>query len=113
MRAAWREIRSFNESNVVSLPAARRAIAAGASPTDLVRAMTAASYEAVFRLLFLLSAEQIVEGNDGAETGWMILQTHLDDSGRASPAAGADLDFLHEDLLTADPTGREGEDLFA
>jgi len=51
--------------------------------------MTAASYEAVFRLLFLLSAEHIVEGNDGAETGWMIFQAHLDDSGRASPVAGA------------------------
>jgi hypothetical protein len=102
----------LTESNVANFPAARRAIEAGASPDDLVRAMTAAAYEAVFRLLFLLSAEHTEEGNPEAKAGWMIVQAHLDESGRASPAPGADLDFLHEDLLTADPTGREGEDFF-
>ena len=75
--------------------------------------MTAASYEAVFRLLFLLSAEHAEEENEEAQSGWMIVEADLDESGQASRVTGSDLHFLHEDLLRADPTGGEGEDLFA
>lgn len=56
LQAAWREIGSLDATNVQNIPADRRAIDAGASPVDLVRAMTATSYETAFRLLFLLTA---------------------------------------------------------
>lgn len=36
----------------------------------------------------------------------------LDDSGESTPDTGSALEFLHESLLTSDPTGAEGQDLF-
>jgi hypothetical protein len=111
LHVVWKEIRSTDETNVLNVPAARRAIEAGASPGDLARAMTAASYETAFRLLFLLSAEHAEEANVNAERGWMIVETGLDDSAEPTPDTGWDLEFLHEDLLTSDPTGAEGQDL--
>jgi hypothetical protein len=113
LQVVWQEIRSIDETNVVNTPAARRAIEAGASPADLARAMTAASYETAFRLLFLLSAEHAEEANDDAQRGWTIVETSLDDADEPTADTGSDLEFLHEDLLTSDPTGAEGQDLFA
>jgi hypothetical protein len=86
----WKHIRALNIQNVRSIPAAARAIDGGADPDDLVRAMSAARYEATFNALFVLTAEEDIA--ELAESG---------------AAAG-----LHEDLLGADPTGREGQDLF-
>lgn len=51
----------------------------------------AASYEATFSVLFVLTAEEDIDA--------------LALSGAAN--------MLHEDLLSADPTGREGQDLFS
>jgi hypothetical protein len=112
LHVVWQEIRSTDEANVLNIPAARRAIESGASPADLARAMTAASYEMAFRLLFLLSAEHAEEANDNPQRGWTIVETSLKDSDEPTPDTGSDLEFLHEDLLTADPTGAEGQDLF-
>jgi len=112
LQVVWQEIRSTDETNVMNVPAARRAIEAGASPADLARAMTAASYESAFRLLFLLSAEHAEEANDNAKRGWTIVETSLDDSDEPTSDTGSDLEFLHEDLLTSDPTGADGQDLF-
>lgn len=52
--------------------------------------MTAAAYEPTFNALFLLTSEEDI---------------------RELAASGA-LSGLHEDLLSADPTGAEGRDLF-
>lgn len=111
LRIAWQEIRGWNPGNVVNVPAARRAVDAGAAPEDLACAMGSAAYEAVFRLLFLLSAEHCEENTD-ARTGWMLVEADIDTEGRAVPR-GTGLDSVHEDLLSADPTGSEGRDLFA
>jgi hypothetical protein len=89
-RELWTNIRALDAQNVRNFPAAARAIEAGADPDDVVRAMAAASYEATFNTLFVLTAEE-----DIAE---------LAESGAAVA--------LHEDLLSADPTGQEGQDLF-
>jgi hypothetical protein len=86
----WTFIRSFDLDNVRNHPAAARAIESGADPHDLVLAMAAASYEATFNTLYVLTGEEDI----GA----------LAESGAAH--------MMHEDLLTADPTGREGQDLF-
>ena len=91
LAAVWDTIRSPNTDTVTRYPAAARAVASGADPQDLVLAMTAAAYEAVFGALFALTAEEDVE---------------------ALARAGV-LSMLHEDLLGADPTGQEGEDLFS
>ena len=86
----WGVIRGLTTENVRNYPAAARAIDAGADPADVVTAMTAAAYEATFSTLFRLTAEEDLNA--------------LADSGGAIA--------LHEDLLTADPTGLEGADLF-
>lgn len=91
LRALWEHIRGLNPENVRNYPSADRAIDAGADPSDVVRAMTAAAYEATFNALFLLTSEEDIQelAASGAAVG------------------------LHEDLLSADPTGGEGRDLFA
>ena len=86
----WGDIRRLTTENALNYPAAARAIHAGADPNDVVTAMTAAAYEAVFGTLFRLTAEEDL---------------------KALTESGAVLG-LHESLLSADPTGREGADLF-
>ena len=90
VRDLWTYIRSFDHENIRNYPAAARAIDSGANPEDVARAMAAASYEATFNVLFVLTAEEDIDA--------------LALSGAAN--------MLHEDLLSADPTGREGQDLF-
>lgn len=90
VRELWTNIRSFDAGNVRNYPAAARAIDSGADPNDLALAMAAASYEATFNTLFVLTGEEDIDA--------------LVESGAAS--------MLHEDLLSADPTGQEGQDLF-
>lgn len=79
----------FDAGNVRNVPAALRAIDTGANPDDLVTAMTLAAYEAVFRTLYVLTGEEDLEG------------------------LSSSIEMLHEDLFSADPSGREGSDLFA
>ena len=85
----WSAIRALGPENVRNFPAAARAIADGAAPEDMVLAMTAAAYEAVFSALHLLTG--------GGDIGVL--------------AESGTVDGLHEDLLSSDPTGREGVDL--
>ena len=90
VHALWEYIRGLNPENVVSYPAAARLIEAGANPIDLARAMSFAAYEATFNTLFVLTSEE-----------------DIGDLAASGVATG-----LHEDLLSADPTGNEGSDLF-
>ena len=112
LQQVWSEIRSLHENTVGNYPSAARAIEAGASPTDLVTAMTVASYETAFRLLFLLSAEHAEEDDSEATIGWTLAEAKLLASGEVVPNGSRALDFLHESLLLSDPTGLEGQDLF-
>ncbi len=72
LQVIWNEIRVLDTTTVGNHPAAVRAMEAGASPDDLVTAMTAASYETAFRLLFLLSAEHAEEEAHDATLGWTL-----------------------------------------
>jgi len=86
----WSHIRELNAENIRNFPAAARAIDAGAHTDDVVLAMTAAAYEATFQTLLVLTSEE-----------------DLDELGATGAVHG-----LHEDLLSGDPTGNEGSDLF-
>ncbi|MEU7261948.1 hypothetical protein AB0B21_40075 [Streptomyces rimosus] len=88
------------------LPAAQRLLAAGADREDLVRLARAVAYEAVFATLDELDAGGDANGM-GVEAGWVVMESDEDGSptGRTLPA-------LHEDLLTMDPSGRDGADLW-
>lgn len=111
LRAVWNDILSTNASTVASVPAAARAIDAGASPDDVVTAMRAASYETAFGLLFLLTSEHAPEGRPDATDGWALVPFDLTTQTPRYQNAEV-FDAVHEDLLTADPTGREGADLW-
>lgn len=86
----WTYIRGLSTDNVSNYPAAARAIDAGADPSDVVTAMSVAAYEATFTTLLVLTSEEDFQtlATSGVVVG------------------------LHEDLLSADPTGQEGQDLF-
>lgn len=89
--ALWDSIRGINGDSVDRIPAATRAIADGATRDDLVTAMRAAAYEAIFGTLSYLTAEESID----------------------ELARSGVVHSLHEDLLSADPSGLEGTDLFA
>ena len=76
-------------------------------------AMSAAKYDLASRLLLLLTGEHAEEGNYDEGRGWTLAEAQLRDDGTVVPTHSHAFDFLHESLLTADPTGREGQDLFA
>lgn len=101
LRLAWSGVRGWRADNVTNLPAAQRAVEAGAAPHDLALAMSAAAYEAVFSLLCVLDEGGDPNGEAGPPS-WVVVE----------PASGFPLDGLHEDVLSADPTGQEGRDLF-
>ncbi|MEV0442891.1 hypothetical protein AB0I84_43250 [Streptomyces spectabilis] len=88
------------------LPAAQRLMAAGADREDLVRLVQAVAYESVFTALEELDAG--AEGNvPGAGVGWVVMER-----GEDGLPTGRALEGLHEDLLTADPSGRDGTGLW-
>ncbi|MFJ3233581.1 hypothetical protein [Streptomyces sp. NPDC086787] len=88
------------------LPAAQRLLAAGSDREDLVRLVRAVAYEAVFATL-----DELDSGGDvntsGVEAGRMVME-----SGEDGSPTGRTLSGLHEDLLTMDPSGRDGADLW-
>jgi len=93
LQQVWTEIRSRHEITVRNYPCATRAIEAGASPDDLVTAMTAASYETAFWLPFLLSVEHVEEGDSEATISWTLAEGEL----WAGLAPRVGLDYLHEE----------------
>lgn len=97
----WSEPTSFDQ-----LPAAQRLLAAGADRDDVARLARAAAYEAVFATLYELDTRSDVNA-PGVDAGWIVMETGEDGS-----PTGRALADLHEDLLTLDPSGRDGADLW-
>jgi len=88
------------------LPAAQRLLAAGAEREDLLRLVRAVAYDAVF-----VTLDELDSGGDvnvsGVEAGWVVMESNEDGS-----PTGRVLSGLHEDVLTMDPSGRDGADLW-
>jgi hypothetical protein len=86
--------------------AARRLLDAGADRDDLVLLARAVAYEAVFA-----AVDELDCGGDvdvaGMDVGWVVME-----SGEDGSPTGRLLSGLHEDLLTMDPSGRDGADLW-
>jgi hypothetical protein len=95
-----------NRGALDQLPAAQRLLAAGADREDLVRLVRAVAYEAVFTTLDELDAGGDVNVS-GVDAGWVVMESDEDGS-----LTGRALSGLQEDLLTTDPSGREGADLW-
>lgn len=111
LRSLWREILTTTHENVRNYPAADRAIAAGESVDDVVKAMRVAAYDTAFRLLYLIDSHHASDDSKAEHPGmgWALVEFDLkqNPSGPASALIG-----LHEDLMEADPSGRGGEDLW-
>lgn len=111
LRGVWENIRGWSVDNVGNVPSARRAIEAGADPQDVVLAMQAAAYDAAFGVVSLIDEGAPDDVALGAP-GWVLVSAiEHEDSTRG--VVGGVLAGLHESLLSADPTGREGSDFFA
>lgn len=87
--------------------AARCVLDQGADATDLSRAMRLAAYEAVFKVLSILDEGYDPDAPEDAP-GWRLMET----GPPPHQLTGRDVDGLHEDVLTLDPSGRDGSDLF-
>ena len=114
LRTLWPQIIDHylpERGGMADVPAARRLLDAGADPHELATAMRAAAYTAVQNLLYRIDAM----GDDGSPPqapGWMLVEIQTTDDGGYEPT-GRHIGGLHESLLSADPSGREGSDLFS
>ena len=109
LRAMWEQINGWTPASAVNVAAARRAVDAGARPEDVATAMRAAAYETAFAILYRLS-DGSDEGAPDDSPGWSLREVRRDGDGLA--LSGRVVDALHEDLLTMDPSGQEGAQLW-
>jgi len=108
LRSIWPEIinRYASEEYIREIPAAARLLDGGASLADVTTALRAVAYAAAFEVI-----NRIDDGYDhyapSGSPGWNLIEVDAD-----YRPTGRDIRALHEDLLSLDPSGREGYDLF-
>jgi hypothetical protein len=111
LRALWSTIDVFAHEGMRAAPAGARLLAAGADPGDLSRAMRYAAMSGVFGALVTID-EMTARDVPRNAPGWLLMETRYDpDAGDYVPT-GRTVGGLHESLNSADPSGREGSDLF-
>ena len=94
------------------VPAARRLLAAGADRADMVRLARRAAYGAVHSTLYRIGEGFDPDAGIDGLPGWMLMETTDVSLGDHVRLTGRTVDGLHEDILTMDPSGREGRDLW-
>ncbi|MBE1465126.1 hypothetical protein [Kibdelosporangium phytohabitans] len=109
LRAIWPDmIDGWAEPGALeATPAAARLLEAGADRDDLIRLARNAAYDTAFQLLYRLTAYGRDEDAPADSPGWCLVE--------CTPGfelTEREIGSLHEDLLSLDPSGREGEDLF-
>ncbi|MGW4382283.1 hypothetical protein [Kitasatospora sp. NPDC004531] len=109
LRSLWRgAIDGWADPGALEqVAAARRLLDAGADREDLVLLARAIAYEAVFAVVDELDCGGDVNVS-GVDVGWSVME-----SGEDGRPTGRPLSGLHEDLLTLDPSGREGVDMWS
>lgn len=109
LRRLWPEaIDGWRDPAVISrVPATARVLGQGANPSDLSRALRLAAYEAVFTVLSILDEGYDPDAPEDAPD-WRLMET----GPPSDQLTGRDVGGLHEDILTLDPSGLEGSDLF-
>jgi hypothetical protein len=103
LQTIWPEMIDSWRAGISNIPAAQRAINSGAGPHDVAQLARAVAYETAFAMLVRLADDDPSEGLPR----WELAET--DPAGRPT---GRYLDALHEDLLTLDPSGHDGQDLW-
>jgi hypothetical protein len=107
LRQLWPQMIDGWHDVIGNLPSAQRALEAGANRDDLVRVARAVAYETVFSLLSYLDDDQPDEAATSLPSWW------LGEVGQDGVPTGRTIQGLYEDLLGLDPSGREGQDLWA
>jgi hypothetical protein len=108
LRAIWpQNIEPYGTEQIIRrFPAGARLLEAGASLDDLSTLLRAIAYEVAFGLV-----DRIDDGHDhdapDDSPGWRLVETVGQDAITGRVVAG-----LHEDLLTLDPSGHDGADLW-
>jgi hypothetical protein len=111
LRQLWPKcVNTWTAETINEVPAAHRAIAAGADPEDLILAMRAAAYGAVHAALYVIDGPDIAAPPDAP--GWSLMEVRYDDLDEELET-GRRIGGLHESILSADPSGREGADLWS
>jgi hypothetical protein len=107
LRALWpRNIDAWGREEVIRrIPAGARLLASGASSSDLATLVRAVAYEVTFAVVEHIDEGIDEEAPDDAP-GWALIETDAE-----GEPTGRHVGGLHEDLLTLDPSGREGSDL--
>jgi hypothetical protein len=103
LHTLWPRMIDSWRTGVGTIPAARRAVDSGASAHDVAQLARAVAYETVFAMLAQLEDEE----SPGGLPPWAL--DEIDPAGRPT---GRRLGMLHEDLLTLDPSARDGQDLW-
>ncbi|MGW0192020.1 hypothetical protein [Nonomuraea sp. NPDC003201] len=109
LRSIWPELIDAwaSPGSLETNPAANRLLSSGANRDDLAQLARASAYEAVFGLLYRLTANGQDDEAPENSPGWRLMETTA-----AGDLTGRAVQSLHEDLLSMDPSGREGQDLF-
>lgn len=110
LRSLWRDaINVWSPESIGRSAVASRLLEQGADADDLVKFARAASYEAVFGVLYRVTGEhsdpELSDADDGLP-GWRLMEL------RNGGLTGRGIDMLHESILSMDPSGNEGQDLF-
>jgi hypothetical protein len=102
----WPQMIDGWHDGVDNILAAQRALEAGADRDDLVRLARAVAYDTVFSMLFYLDDDQPDEPAKALPSWWL---SELDQTGNPT---GRAIQGLYEDLLSLDPSGLDGRDLW-
>jgi hypothetical protein len=105
LHTLWPRLIDAWQTGIDNIPAAQRALRAGADRDDLARLARAVAFETVFGLLYHLDDDDPDELAD-ALPAWRLVETGPDGA-----PTGRTVEGLYESLLGLDPSGREGGDL--
>jgi hypothetical protein len=110
LRQLWtRCIDQWTPKSIRHVPAAQRAVDAGANPRDIAQAMRMAAYAAVHSTLYAIDGPDIDAPLDAPT--WALMEIRQDDEDKKFQT-GRHVGGLHESILSADPSGRDGADLW-
>ncbi|WP_238008728.1 hypothetical protein KZZ52_03095 [Dactylosporangium sp. AC04546] len=104
LHTLWPRMIDAWQTGIDNIPAAQRALQAGADHDDLARLARVVAYETVFGLLYHLDDDDPDELAN-ALPGWRLVETDSDGT-----PTGRTVEGLYESLLSLDPSGRDGSD---
>ena len=108
LRSMWPDLIDpyRDEEAIRRIPAVARLLDAGASLIDVVTALRAVAYETACGVVERIDEGRDVDAPDDSP-GWALVETD-----ESSNLTGREIGGLHESLLSLDPSGNEGSDLW-